>query len=65
MGTTRFPGGLFFFVSVARVLRFQPPPVEPCVRFSRTRLTDVVHRRHSAFPARLGRAWVRQRFRQG
>jgi hypothetical protein len=28
--------------------RFQPPPVEPCMRFSRTRLTDVVHRRHSA-----------------
>ena len=44
--------GLFFFVSVAKVLRFQPPPVEPCVRFSRTRLTDVVHRQHSTFAAR-------------
>ena len=30
--------------------RFQSPPVKPCVRFSRTRLTDVLHRRHSAFP---------------
>jgi hypothetical protein len=25
-------------------VRFQRPPVEPCVRFSRTRLTDVLHR---------------------
>jgi Bifunctional DNA primase/polymerase, N-terminal len=25
-------------------LRFQPPPVKPCMRFSRTRLTDIVHR---------------------
>jgi NADPH:quinone reductase-like Zn-dependent oxidoreductase len=25
--------------------------IEPCVRFSRTRLTDVFHRRHSALPA--------------
>src|SRR6478736_9269928 len=25
-------------------LRFQFPPVEPCMRFSRTRLTDAVHR---------------------
>ncbi len=24
--------------------------LEPCKRFSRTRLTDVVHRRHSAYP---------------
>src|SRR3974390_449925 len=29
-------------------LRFQSPPVKPCMRFSRTRLTDVLHRRHSA-----------------
>jgi len=37
-------------------LRFQLPPVEPCVRFSRTRLTDVLHRRCStgARQARLG-----------
>ena len=49
----------------AGLLRFQRPPVEPCVRFSRTRLTDVVHRRHSVFPARAGWAWERQRFRQG
>jgi hypothetical protein len=26
------------------VLRFQLPPIEPCMQFSRTRLTDVVHR---------------------
>ncbi len=31
-----------------------PPPIEPCMRFSRTRLTDVLHRRHSA-PWRHGR----------
>jgi hypothetical protein len=29
---------------------FPVPPVKPCVRFSRTRLTDAVHRRHSVFP---------------
>jgi hypothetical protein len=34
--------------------RFQSPPVKPCVRFSRTRLTDVLHRRHSAFPGPEG-----------
>ncbi len=49
----RFPVWSFFFVSVASALRFQLPPVNPCMRFSRTRLTDVVHRRHSVFPARL------------
>ena len=27
-----------------------PRPVKPCMRFSRTRLTDVLHRRCSAFP---------------
>jgi hypothetical protein len=64
-GTGRFPVGSFFFVSVVRSLRFQLPPVKPCVRFSRTRLTDVVHRRHSVSPARPGRAWVRRRFRPG
>ena len=30
-------------------LRFQLPPVEPCMRFSRTRLTDVVHREAFGF----------------
>ena len=35
-------------------LRFQPLPVEPCMRFSRTRLSDVLHRRRSA-GARQGR----------
>ena len=49
----------------AGLLRFQRPPVEPCVRFSRTRLTDVVHRRHSVFPASPGWVWGRQRFHQG
>ena len=32
--------------------------VDPCMRFSRTRLTDVLHRRHSAWPASPGRGWV-------
>jgi Transposase, Mutator family len=50
---------------VERTSRFQRPPVEPCMRFSRTRLTDVVHRRHSVSPAKPGRAWARQRFRSG
>src|SRR5450759_2318320 len=40
----------------ADAFRFQPPPVEPCMRFSRTRLTDALHRRCStgARQARLG-----------
>ena len=46
----------------AVAFRFQSPPVEPCVRFSRTRLTDALHRRYSAGPARPGWAWVRRRF---
>jgi hypothetical protein len=37
-------------------LRFQSPPVEPCLRFSRTRLTDVLHRRRSAFQRAV--AWA-------
>jgi hypothetical protein len=37
--------------------------IEPCMRFSRTRLTDIVHRRHSAFPASPCRVWGQQRFR--
>jgi hypothetical protein len=56
---------VFFSVSVAGVLRFQLPPVEPCMRFSRTRLTDAVHRRHSVFPARREMAWVRRQSHQG
>jgi hypothetical protein len=32
--------------------------VDPCMRFSRTRLTDVLHRRHSTLPASPGRGWV-------
>ena len=40
----------------ADAFRFQPPPVEPCMRFSRTRLTAALHRRCStgARQARLG-----------
>jgi hypothetical protein len=37
------------------LLRFQRPPVEPCMRFSRTRLTDALHRRCSATRARQAR----------
>ena len=43
-----FPVGCATPVAMVSVLRFQPPPVEPCMRFSRTRLTDVLHRRCSA-----------------
>jgi hypothetical protein len=32
----------------AVTFRFQPPPVDPGMRFSRTRLTDILHRRCSA-----------------
>src|SRR3984885_11665736 len=39
---------------VARRARLTPgspsPPIDPCMRFSRTRLADVLHRRHSACP---------------
>jgi len=35
-------------------LRFQPPPVDPGMRFFRTRLTDALHRRCST-GARQGR----------
>jgi hypothetical protein len=31
-------------------LWFPLAPIDPCVRFSRTRLADVLHRRHSATP---------------
>jgi hypothetical protein len=37
--------------------------IDPCERFSRTRLTDVLHRRHSATRTRPGWVWGRQRFR--
>src|SRR6478736_4436318 len=47
----------------AVAFRFQSPPVEPCVRFSRTRLTDALHRRCSVSPSRPGGAWVQRRFR--
>jgi hypothetical protein len=43
-----FPDGGATPVAMVSMLRFQLPPVEPCVRFSRTRLTDVLHRRCSA-----------------
>ena len=54
IGAQGFPVGSFFSVAVVRQLRFQLPPVKPCMRFSRTRLTDVLHRRYSAFQARKG-----------
>ncbi len=40
----------------SRSVRLQPPPVEPCTRFSRTRLSDALHRRCStgARQVRLG-----------
>ena len=56
-----FPVGCATPVAMVSVLRFQLPPVEPCMRFSRTRLTDVLHRRCSAWPARPGWVWVRRR----
>ena len=49
-----FPAGSFRFNRGRYRFRFQPPPVKPCMRFSRTRLTDVLHRRHSTFQARKG-----------
>jgi hypothetical protein len=42
-----FPVGCATPVAMVSMLRLQPPPVEPCMRFSRTRLTDVLHRRCS------------------
>jgi hypothetical protein len=44
--------------------RFLPPPIEPCMRFSRTRLTDVLRRWHSASPARACSPWARRRSRR-
>ena len=49
-----FPAGSFRFDRGRYRFRFQPPPIKPCMRFSRTRLTDVLHRRRSAFQARNG-----------
>ena len=43
-----FPCGLLHCVTVAGCSVSSPRRIEPCVRFSRTRLTDAVHRRHSA-----------------
>jgi len=45
-------------------IRFQPPPVKPCMRFSRTRLTDVLHRLAFSL-ARPGRVWAARRFHPG
>ncbi len=44
---------------------FLPPPIDPCMRFSLTRLTDVLLRRHSAIPARPGWAGARRWSRRG
>jgi hypothetical protein len=56
LSSAGFPVGCAAPVTVARSLRFQPPPVDPGMRFSRTRLTDALHRRCSAGArqARLG-----------
>jgi hypothetical protein len=56
LSSAGFPVGCATPVTVARSLRFQPPPVDPGMRFSRTRLTDALHRRCSAGTrqARLG-----------
>ena len=43
-----FPCGLLHCVTMAGCSVSSPRRIEPCVRFSRTRLTDAVHRRHSA-----------------
>ena len=60
-----FPRGCPTTVAMAGVVCFQLPPVKPCMRFSRTRLTDAVHRWHSVFPARACSPWVRRQFRSG
>jgi hypothetical protein len=54
IGAQRFPVRSFFSVAVVRQLRFQLPPVKPCMRFSRTRLTDVLHRMAFGFQVRKG-----------
>src|SRR5271166_5933117 len=66
-GPTGFPLVPFSssVVPARSLFRFQLPPVKPCMRFSRTRLTDAVHRRHSASPARACWPWVPRRFRSG
>ena len=43
-----FPCGPLHCVTMAGCSVSSPRRIEPCVRFSRTRLTDAVHRRHSA-----------------
>jgi transposase len=62
----RFPGRLRHPSDLDPVLRpvSSPRHLDPGMRFSRTRLTDAVHRRHSASPASPERAWGRQRSRQ-
>ena len=41
--TARFPLVSFISVALVRsVCRFQLPPVKPCMRFSRTRLTNAL-----------------------
>jgi hypothetical protein len=38
-----FPAGLVLLRVRGQVPRFQSPPVNPCMTFSVTRLTDVLH----------------------
>ena len=49
----------------SHVLRFQPPPVEPDMRFSLIRLTDVLHRRHSVTASTAETVAVEQRLHEG
>ena len=59
----RFPGRLRHPSAPGQVCSVSSPRrLEPCMRFSRTRLTDAVHRRHSVFPASPGRVWGQRRF---
>ena len=59
----RFPGRLRHPSAPGQVCSVSSPRrFEPCMRFSRTRLTDAVHRRHSALPASPGRVWGQRRF---
>lgn len=54
-----FPAGCATAVSMTSQCSVSSPRhLEPCVRFSRTRLTDAVHRRHSALPASTDSVWV-------
>ena len=54
------PAGRFTAVTMTGCSVSSSRRLEPCMRFSRTRLTDAVHRRHSACPARACPPWARR-----